>query len=171
MGELEQIPVRTLRRELGHPPRKHYVCVDDRPYFSLPLTAPGTLSVGDYEPMWRAGRDFHIARIIATVGKHDDGTHPVDGCPTGGDLKVNVRRLTTDYSGDAAVLATDDILTISGSTHHDTATHENTDYNLVRVLEGEFLYLRVVQVGPTQPGRNLVVQIDLVPIRTGEFAV
>lgn len=150
--------------------RRYQICTDDRNYtpYDFTLIGPGNQVVAaDYEPMKRVHRDSYVAKISATVGRHDSATHPNDGCPTGSALTLNVRRVTSDLSGDAAVLSSDSIISIAAGAHKDTASGDETDFNILKINAGEYLYIRVVSVGSTNPGGIVVVSVDLVPFRGG----
>jgi len=151
--------------------RVHQVCTDDRNYtpYDFTLISPDGLAEADYEPARAVHRDSYVAKISVSCGKHDSGTHPDDGAVQGQALRLNVRRITVDESGDAALLSTDDIISVAVGDHHDSATDDETNFAISRINAHESLYIRVVQA-PTSVG-VVMVSVDLVPIRTvAEFS-
>lgn len=173
MSQIDEFitPEKVRRRLTTRTIHKRRLCKDNRAYFSVPFTITGDIVVGDYAPMWRVDRDCWIAGITANIGKHDASTHPADGTPSGSTLEVNMRRVSTDLSTDAAIIATDSRLSIDIDHHQDWANdNENgayveSDFNVPTLTEGEHVYVRVGQVGSGRPGSFLVVTLVLVPVR------
>ena len=93
------------RRRMMQRVHKIRICRDNRAYALVPFTIPGVISVDNFGPQYRADRDYWIARITANIGRHDSGSHPDDGCPTGSSIKIQMHRLTVNlgerrsYSG------------------------------------------------------------------------
>jgi hypothetical protein len=146
------------------------MCRDNRAYAFVPFTIPGPVEVLDYGPMWRADRDYWIARLVANVGRHDTDSHPNDGTPGGGYIRVNMRRVSRDYSSDISILTADNRLAILEDHHQDVVNDEDThdfnraDFNIHRLKFGEHIYPSVTAIGSSRPGTGLVVTIVLVPI-------
>ena len=145
--------------------RERRFCHDDRPYNSVPFTITGDVVAQNYEPMWRVDRNYYIASVTATCGLHLDATHPLDGTPHGGNLKVNMRRITADLQNDDPILASDNVLDIAEDAHRDEANRSENEFAILKLTEGESVYVRVVAIGSERAGRNLVVTITLVPER------
>lgn len=149
---------------------KRRICTDDRNYTPIQFTIPGTLSAGDFGPMWRADRDYYFARISGNVGRHDDDDHPDDGTPSGQAILVNMRRVLADLSADAAVMANDSRVNIPIDHHHDATNDDEdgelveADFNVLKLFKGEHIYPRISQVGSGRPGTGLVVTAVLVPV-------
>lgn len=163
----DSVPRGVHRRAFWTRERSHMVCTDERPYQLIEFTATDELVVGDYEPAAKVHRDSYVAHVSVYIAKHDDATHPADGCPTGSSAKFNIRRVTADESGDAAIMATDNVLEVAGNTHHDVATIDSTNFAIPRVYAGESVYVRIIAVGSTYPGRNARIAVELVPFRGG----
>lgn len=165
-----RIPSKVRRRSLSRPAYKRKLCRDDRNYVFIPFTITGAVATGDYGPMWRVDRNYWIARIMANVGKHASGTHPVDGTPSGAALILNMRRVTANLATDSSILASDTRLKIAIDNHQDVVNDAEEgaavegDFNILRLDIGEHIYPRVSQVGSGRPGANLVVTAVLVPI-------
>lgn len=166
----QRIPNKVHRRVLGRPVHALRVCDDRRNYVVVPFTIPGAITVADYGPMWWANRDFWIARITANIGRHDEGTHPDDGTPSGTSVLLNMRRVTGDLSLDSAVLVADARLNI-GVDHHQDAVNDSedgaydeSDFAIKRLAEGDHIYPRISRIGSGRPGTGLVVTAVLVPI-------
>lgn len=149
---------------------KRRICDDNRNYVPVQFTIPGVLSVGDKGPMWRADRDYYIARVFANVGLHKDGTHPNDGTPSGSDITVQVARVLVDYSATGNVLASDSRVRIQPGEHHDSSNTDEdgdfvgTDLNIKKLKYREHIYPVVGAVGSGRPGTAMVVTVMLVPI-------
>ena len=170
LHQQRQTPGKVERRTLSRPVHKIRLCRDNRNYVFVPFTIDGTIATGDYGPMERMNRDYWIAKVIANVGKHDDGTHPVDGTPSGSAILMNMRRVTGNLGTDSAILASDSRLKIDINHHQDAANNsedgdlEEADFNVTRLAEGQHIYPRISQVGSGRPGTNLVITVVLVPI-------
>lgn len=165
MPEL-RIPERVHRRDITAKVRKRRLCLDDRPYAPVIWTIPASvLAVADFGPMWRADRDYYIARVAATIGLHVDADHPADGTPGGQAVKTNIRHVTADLATDSAVMSSDSILDIDPNSHKDAADVTQGEFNILTLDEGEYLYPRVTQIGTTRPGGVLQVTVTLVPVR------
>jgi hypothetical protein len=145
-------------------------CSDERNYTPVQFTIPGPVTTGDKSPMWRADRDYYIAVVTANVGKHDSGTHPNDGTPSGQDILINIRRVKKDYSADGAVLTLDSRVRIQENHHHDSSNTDEDgefvadDVAIKKLYFREHIYPTVVQVGSGRPGTNLVVTVMLIPV-------
>lgn len=170
-----QVPGKAHRRTLAHPVYKRRSCRDNRVYDVVPFTIAGLIAVGDYGPMWRADRDYWIARATVNIGTHDDNTHPNDGCPGGSAAKFNFIRV---IAGDAdwnspsntSVLNSDQRLVV-GENHHQDAINDEEDgavqeddFNVAFLEEGEHVFLRVLAVGSSRPGTRAVASLTLIPI-------
>jgi hypothetical protein len=166
----KQIPSKVQRNVLMRTPHKRRICQDNRNYVEVPFTIPGAVQAINYGPMWRADRDYWIAKITANVGRHDTATHPNDGTPGGLAIRINMRRVSVDLSSDAAILTSDLRLVIAENHHQDAVNDEENgrfdenDFNLTRLAEGQHIYPRITQIGTTRPGTGLVVTAVLVPI-------
>ncbi len=122
---------------------------------SKSFTIPNEVIAQDYPQVWRADRDYRFKRVTAEVG--------VGGEPSGQALKVNLRKLSADRSSDTAVLDTDDTISIPAGDFKDGAGGDPSDFNDIHIDNGEYLYVRVIQVGSGDPGSNLVVTAVLIP--------
>ncbi len=159
------------RTGLARPVYKRRTCSDNRAYSTVPFTIPGDVEAINYGPMWRADRDYWVARLTANVGLHIEGSHPTDGTPGGHDLVCNMRRVdAADNSNDQAILVSDGRLRIPENRHRDAVNDEDDgafsvdDFNIHRLAEGDHIYPAISAVGTTRPGTGLVVSIVLVPI-------
>jgi hypothetical protein len=159
------IPGRAHKKRRLHKNRVLRNCSDQRAYVEVPFTIKGDLVVGDYAPMHRAGRDYYIARVHATVGRHNSATHPDDGTASGQPIRVNVRRILADESADAAILGTDNVISIASGKHKDTSVNDHSDFNIDTLHTGDTIYVRVIAVGSGRPGTHLNVTVVLVPVR------
>lgn len=166
----KQVPSKVTRRQLSRPVHKVRVCRDNRPYALVPFTILGVITTGDYGPMWRVDRDYWVARIVANIGRHDTGTHPNDGTPSGVSMLMNMRRVSSDLSSDSPILTADARLNIAPN-HHQDAINDSEDgafsvddFAIHRLNEGQHIYPRVSRVGSGRPGTNLVITAVLVPI-------
>lgn len=134
-------------------------------------TVPGDVAVGYYDQLWRAHKDFRIKRATGNVGRHNAATHPDDGTPGGQALQVNFRRISSDQttnvpgfaSPDIAILDTDSRLEIGAGSHKDTASGAGGEFNTNEILAGEFVALKISQIGTTRPGKHLVASLVLIP--------
>lgn len=167
----KQLPGIAQRRPALRPVHKIRVCHDNRNYVSVPFTIPGLLTATDYGPEWKADRDYWIAKITASVGRHSEDTHPNDGTPGGTAIRANVRRIKADDpTNDAAILANDIRLHITENHHFDSINDtedgpfDTNDFNIHHLGENDQPYIRVSQVGSSRPGTGLVVTLVLVPI-------
>ena len=170
-----EVPSKAHRRTLAHPVYKRRSCRDNRVYDVVPFTIAGPIAVGDYGPMWRADRDYWIARATVNIGTHDDGTHPNDGCPSGSSARFNFIRV---IAGDAnwtapsndSILGSDQRLIVYQNHHQDAINNEedgpvdDLDFNIKHLDEGEHVFLRVLAVGSSSPGIRAVASLTLIPI-------
>lgn len=166
----QHVPSKVHRRDaIARPVFKRRTCDDNRAYFTVPFTFTSTLTVRKGS-MWKVDRHYWIARLTADVGLHVDATHPVDGTPSGQAIKVSMRRVLADLSGDASILNSDSRLNIPINQHQDAINDENdgaadeSDFNIKILHEGDHIYPSITQIGSGRPGTNLVVAIVLVPI-------
>jgi hypothetical protein len=109
-------------------------------------------------------RDFYIANIRATLGRHNAATHPDDGTPSGSSLVAEVRRITSDDSADHSVIGGED-LAITVDHHKDAFSNSQGAFAIDTIHEGDQLYVRVIDVGSGRPGSHLNVSITLIPVR------
>jgi len=153
-----------------HRVTKRRICDDKRNYFPIQFTIPGVLTTGDKSPMWRADRDYYFARVIANVGKHDDGDHSDDGTPSGADIPVQVKRVLKDLSATANILTSDSRVRIQPNHHHDSSNTDedgeyvDTDFSIKKLYKGQHIYPTVLTVGSGRPGTSMVVTVVLVPV-------
>lgn len=167
-----QTPPKVHRKGLIRPVYKRRICRDGRAYVTVPYTIRGPLVVGQYDPGFPMDRDYWIARLTASVGRHDPDTHPTeDGTPSGQDIKVNVRRVAAeDDNDDQAILVSDARLRIAVDHHNDAINNEDDgpysvdDFNLHHLDAGDQPYVDILQVGSGRPGTTIVVSMILVPI-------
>lgn len=170
IDDVKVLPESVHRRRLARQPRKQRLCKDNRNYMSIPYTITPTVSVGDWGPMWRADRDYWIAKVTANCGKHDS-THPNDGCPIGASLQANMIRVKADLSNPAPILTSDTKIAIADGHHQDVANDSENgvltagDFALTQLFMGEHVFPRILQVGSTSPGGPLVLTLVLVPVR------
>ncbi len=149
---------------------KRRICDDDRNYTPYQFTMPGPAFSGLKGPQEVMDHDYYVASIKASVGRHDDGTHPDDGTPSGQSIQVNMYRVTKDHSGSAKILNSDGRVEIEIDQHHDSTldNDENKlvrgDFNILKVFRGESIYPYVVRAGSGRPGTGLVVTAMLIPI-------
>lgn len=171
IDDLAVLPERVHRKPLAKQPRKRRLCRDNRAYTSIPYTITPTVSVGDWGPMWRADRDYWIAKVTANAGKHDASTHPNDGCPIGASLQANMIRVKADLSDPVPILTTDTKIEIASGHHQDVANDSENgdlqagDFALTQILIGQHVFPRILQVWSSAPGGPLVLTLVLVPVR------
>jgi hypothetical protein len=170
-----QVPSKVHRHTLAHPVYKIRSCRDNRVYDVVPFTVAGPIAVGDYGPMWRADRDYWIARATVNIGTHNDNTHPLDGCPTGSAAKFNfIRVIAGDPNWTAptndSVLNSDQRLVVNPNHHQDAINDAEDgavttdDFNIHHLEEGEHVFLRILAVGSSVPGIRAVASLTLIPI-------
>ena len=163
------VPSKAQRRTRQNP-YKRKLCRDDRNYVYIQFTISGDLTTGDFGPMWRAERNFWVARVSANCGKHDNDTHPNDGTPSGSSIQVNVVRIKKDLTGGAGLIASDSRVNIQPDKHHDSTTDDaegemvEADINIPRLYTGDHIFPRISQVGSGRPGTGMVVTAVLVPV-------
>ena len=149
--------------------RKRRLCKDNRPYFAVPITTIGAVSVFHYPNGWAVDRPYWIARVTATAGVHDDDTHPDDGAPQGQAIRIQLVREQEDESGQGNILDQDTRIRIDASTHRDVITtgdegpFNDSHLNIKRLFPGEVVSLNITQVGSTSPGGPVTVTLMLVP--------
>lgn len=171
IDDLVVLPERVHRKPLAKAPRKRRLCRDNRAYTSIPYTITPTVSVGDWGPMWRADRDYWIAKVTANCGKHDSSTHPNDGCPIGASLEANMILVPADLSSETAILTTNTKIEIASGHHQDVANDSENgpltagDFNVSQITLGQHVFPRILQVGSTTAGGPLVLTLVLVPVR------
>ena len=124
-------------------------------------TKNGAVEAKHYDHLWMADRRYKFKKVRVRCGRHDSGTHPADGCPTGADLIVQVFLHNTDESTQTKLFSSDNRLVVTASTHKDTAWA--ADMTTTHIEEDEALSIKVTQVGSTTPGQDLVVQVVMVP--------
>lgn len=128
------------------------------------FTKPGRLRSRHYPYRWtnNTGRTLTFKRARAVIGIHDSGTHPNDGCPRGGDVKMNLRLWHDDETHypvfDNGVGGDDDErLIIEANTHKDSAPVSTFD--LTELEEEQALSVKVTATGTDYAGEDLVVQV------------
>jgi hypothetical protein len=169
--DVVQLPERVHRRKLAHEPRKRRLCRDNRAYTTVPYTITPTASVGVWGPMWRADRNYWIAKVTANAGTHDGSTHPNDGCPIGSAITLNLHRVLADLSNDTLILGNNQKIEIAAGHHQDVANDSENgllqegDFNITQLSIGDHVYPEVYSVGSSSPGGPLVVSLVLVPVR------
>ena len=170
-----KVPSKVHRRTLAHPVYKRRSCRDNRVYDVVPFTIAGPIAIGDYGPMWRADRDYWIARATVNIGTHDDGTHPNDGTPGGSSARFNFIRVIAGSPNwvapsNASVLNSDSRLVVYENHHQDAINNDEDgavatdDFNIHHLEEGEHVFLRVISVGSSRPGTRAVASLTLIPI-------
>lgn len=164
-----KVPIKVYR---PGPPKvyKRRICDDDRNYTPYQFTVGGVLSAGLKGPQEVMDRNYYVASIKASVGRHDDDTHPDDGTPSGQSIQVNMYRVTKDSSSSAKILASDSRVEIEIDEHHDsTLDNEDNqlvkaDINILKLFRGESIYPIVIRAGSGRPGTGLVVTAMLIPV-------
>lgn len=130
------------------------------------FTKAGRLRVKHYSNRrWQNTTDsrLYFKRARLSIGDKEAGT----GAPTGSSVKVNLKRWETDETTKASVFQTggggddDDRLIVNADTYKDSAPADT--FNITYLDPGEWLTLRVAQVGSGYPGRDLVCQVWMEP--------
>lgn len=146
------------------------ICRDNRAYVVFEWTIPGVVTATSYGPNRPIDRDYWVARIAMSVGRHDSATHPNDGTPAGTDLTANLRRVTVNLASDDPILNSNSRLRITDNKHRDAVNDGDDghftegDFNIKRLGEGELVYPVFPTVGSTRPGTAVVVSLVCVPI-------
>jgi len=97
-----------------------------------------------YPAPWTADRDWGVVKAKVTASIHDPATHPNDGAPSGGPLKVQLVRITADESQRDNMMPSDDRLRVEAGTHKDAQFVE--DFLITEVLDGEQVVPKMVTV-------------------------
>lgn len=158
-------PEKVHRRDITHKVKvgRRRLCRDERNYFVQSFTVFGDIIVDDFAPMWPVDRDYYFAKIRVVLGLHN-GDHPDDGTPSGSEVHLNLRVVSQDLSSDNPVLDDDARLAITEDHHTDADTIEEGHYLIKKLFKGEFVYLRISQIGSGRPGTHMVVTMTLVPV-------
>ena len=112
---------------------------------------------------WIVDADYNIIGARATVGYHDEDTHPDDGCPQGDDITINFRRMLADKSLHEGVFASDSRLIIPDGEHDAEAWIQDTDdqFVITQLFLDEIVTVNVATVGSSTPGTGLTVELLL----------
>lgn len=173
----QRIPEAVHRRDLNAKVRQRRICTDDRNYLPFQYTIPGVVTTGNYSPAMPVDKHYWVAGASAAVGRHDSGTHPNDGAPTGADMFFNFGVITRTGSSDTKLFVSDTEFTIAAGRHVDDKAFAamvspspwlRNDLNFTQLTPGMSVYPKVLQVGSSNPGTNLVLTLYLIPVRTVE---
>ena len=132
------------------------------PYHHAVFTKPGTVAVKHYPQLWTAHRTLRFKNVRARVGHHDAATHPNDGCPIGAAMIINI--IWGNQNGDLEqhILQATDALHIDGNSHKDVDFLSS--FSKLTMDKNETLSIKVIQVGSTTAGSDLVVTVNMVPV-------
>lgn len=126
-------------------------------------TLNGDAVAGYYNELFTADKDYTFRWARARAGRHDSGTHPLDGCP-GPDqgLQIMIHLLSGDEDSDTDtnLFPAPTTLKIDADKHKDTA-HTGT-FEVDGMLEDEMLAVEIVQAGGAdRAGRHVIVEIAM----------
>jgi hypothetical protein len=151
------VPEKVHRRDLNARVRRRRTCNDEKPYFPVTWTLPSeVVGAGDHGPKWVADRDYWFAEVSAAMDSNAGGS----------DVELNIRRITK-AGADAAVLASDSRIVIPVGEDTDSVSNEDAtpldlpDYNILQLLKGERIYVRILQFGT---GDRMEITANLVPV-------
>lgn len=126
------------------------------------FTRPGTVQVKHYPQLWTAHRLLRFKNVRARVGHHDAATHPADGCPQGAGMLINIIWGSQDGTQEQNILVASDALHIDPNTHKDVDFLSS--FNKLTIDKNETISVKVIQVGSTIPGSDLVVTVNMIPV-------
>jgi hypothetical protein len=125
-------------------------------------TKPGSVVAQAYQQLYTCHDDLKAIQARAHCGEHTIAAHPADGCPQGADMLIQiVWHDGTNEDTHQNIFATDSKLIIAAGTHTDV--NWTADFNKTLFAKGDTLSVKVVQVGSTAPGTDLVVHLTMVP--------
>jgi hypothetical protein len=127
------------------------------------FSVSGNLQVRHYPAQWTntTGNTLKFKRARVRVGRHDPGAHPNDGCPIGGPIKVQLVLHSADDSTETNLFDADDRLKIDANTHRDA--NPASSFQAASIAPDEGITVKIVEVGSTSPGSDLVLQLVMEP--------
>lgn len=131
----------------------------DGDLFWVHWSVHGVLQVRELKKHWVVPRRCQPRKARIYVGHHKPATHPNDGAPTGGPVRVQLRRLTADETTETPMLDSDDRLVVPANKHKDV--NFASSFVVTQLEKNDEVWPDVRAVGTTFPGEDMTIQLGV----------